>query len=115
MATVSSHTLNGADGTHAGGIKVRLVNVSTGNEVFVSETDAGGRLLETVDLTGADPGDQYELVFDTGRYWTGQGLAHSQRIDEIVLRFAMPNLAARYHMPIVLSPNSYSTWASVPE
>ena len=115
MAVVSSHTLNGADGTHAGGVVVRLVNLSTGSELFMSETDAGGRLLETVDLAGANPADRYELVFDTGQFWTTQGVAHSQRIDEIVLRFAMPDPAARYHMPIILSPNSYSTWASVPE
>lgn len=115
MAVVSTHTLNGADGTHAGGIRVRLVNLSTGIGLFESETDTGGRLQETVDLTGADPADRYELVFDTGHYWTTQGVAHSRQIDEIVLRFAMPDPAARYHMPIILSPNSYSTWASVPE
>ena len=115
MAVVSSHTLNGADGTHAADIKVRLVNINTGNELFASETDTGGRLQETVDLTGADPADRYELVFDTGRFWAMQGVTHSQRVDEIVLRFAMPDPAARYHMPIILSPNSYSTWASVPE
>ena len=115
MAVVSSHTLNGADGTHAGGIRVRLVNINTGNELFGSETDTGGRLQETVDLTGADPADRYELVFDTGSYWEGQGVTHSQRIDVIVLRFVMPDPAARYHMPIILSPNNYSTWASVPE
>jgi len=28
------------------------------------------------------------------------------------LRFAMPDPEGTYHMPIILNPNSYSTWMS---
>lgn len=115
MAVVSSHTLNGADGTHAGGIAVRCINLTTGAELFASVTDGGGRLSETIALTGADPADRYEITFATGPYWDARGVTHAQRINEIVMRFAMPEPAARYHMPLILSPNGYSTWASLPE
>ncbi|MGI9391338.1 MAG: hydroxyisourate hydrolase [Boseongicola sp.] len=115
MAIVSSHTLNGADGTHAGGIPVKLVNLNTGQKLFDGQMDDAGRLSEIVDLTGADPEDSYELVFAAGQYWKALNVTYSPRINEIVLRFTMPDPGARYHMPIILSPNSYSTWASIPE
>ncbi|MCR9152399.1 MAG: hydroxyisourate hydrolase [Rhodobacteraceae bacterium] len=114
-AMVSSHTLDGTDGTHAGGIAVRLVNLTTGAEIFVACTDAGGRLMQAVDLTGADPADRYDISFATGPYWRARGIAHDGLVDEVVLRFAMPDPAARYHMPLILSPNGYSCWASIPE
>jgi len=115
MATLSSHTLNGLDGTHAGGVAVSLVNLNTGRVLFESESDAGGRLSVDVDLTGMSPDDRYELIFSTSDYWQKQGIDHAQRIDEIVLRLSMPDPRARYHLPVILSPNSYSTWASQPE
>lgn len=116
MATVSSHTLNATHGTHAGGIAVRLVNLRTGAVLFETEMDAGGRLAEPVDLTGADRADRYEITFATGPYWSALGLgAAAQTMEEVVLRFAMPDPAARYHMPLILSPNGYSCWWSEPE
>ena len=115
MAVVSSHILNGTDGTHAGGIRVRLIHLKTSEEIASSETRSDGRFVETVDLKGADPTDKYELVFDAGNYWTERSMENPQGFNEIVVRFAMPDADARYHMPIILSPNSYSIWASIPE
>ena len=39
MAWVTSHTLNGVDGSHAGGIAVRLVNLATGETLFDAAMD----------------------------------------------------------------------------
>ena len=44
MAIISSHTLNGMDGTHASGIRVRLMNITQNLEVFISHIDPSGRL-----------------------------------------------------------------------
>ncbi|MEM7190376.1 MAG: hydroxyisourate hydrolase [Pseudomonadota bacterium] len=111
MAIVSSHTLNATDGTHAGGIPVTLTG--PGGILFETEMDPGGRLAQEVDLAGADPEAVYELVFNIADWWAAQG--HSTGLqDEIVLRFRMPDPDGRYHMPIILSPNGYSTWSSTP-
>ncbi len=114
MAIVSSHTLNGVDGTHAGGIDVHLTQRGAETPILVARMDAGGRLSEEVDLSGADPDATYELVFHTGAYWRTRGLPQDEGriISEIVLRFSMPDPDGKYHMPIILSPNGYSTWAS---
>ena len=115
MAIVSSHTLNGVDGTHAAGIEVALTRLGDAVPLFSTRMDAGGRLSEQVDLTGADNDATYELVFQTGPYWQARNLSDpaAQIIAEIVLRFAMPDPDATYHRPVILSPNSYSVcWSS---
>lgn len=114
MAVVSSHTLNGVDGTHAGGIKVELRRLGDVAPLFAATMGDGGRLSENVELTGADPDAMYEMVFHTAAYWAARGLPQGagRIIPEVVLRFSMPDPDGRYHMPIILSPNGYSTWAS---
>ena len=114
MAVVSSHTLNGVDGTHAGGIAVSLRNLNTGETLFDTAMDDGGRLVQDIAEDLIDPAAKYELVFGTGAYWQARDITRSgaQIMDEAVVRFAMPNAAARYHIPVILSPNSYSIWWS---
>ncbi|MEM1428521.1 MAG: hydroxyisourate hydrolase [Pseudomonadota bacterium] len=117
MAIVSSHTLNGVDGTHAGGIGVSLSRILDDGgraRVFEAEMDDGGRLSQTVDLTGADPSSPYEMVFATGPYWAARQSAphRCQIMGEVVVRFVMPDADAKYHIPVILSPNSYSVWWS---
>ena len=105
------------NGTHAGGFPVRLINITKNSEIFITSMDNNGRLEKNVDLSLTDATDKFELLFDTGVYWNSLGLSASnnQIIREVVLRFSMPNKSARYHMPVILSPNSYSIWSSQPE
>ena len=117
MAVVSSHTLNSVDGTHADGIRVSLSRVDrSGGRVtlFETATDAGGRLSETVTLAPSDTDAQYELVFQTGDYFAAQPIpvAGMRIIQEVVVRLSMPDPDARYHIPLMLAPNSYSVWCS---
>jgi len=115
MALITSHTLNGTDGTHAGNIAVRLiVSKETRAPLFETCMDDGGRLSEVVDPTKIDPTLSYDLIFLTGPYWSisNTPVKPSQISDEIVIRFRMPNPDGQYHMPIILNPNSYSIWIS---
>lgn len=117
MASLSSHTLNAADGSHAGGVGITLLRIGPGTErttLFARQTDAGGRLSEKLDLTGADPTAQYELVFHTGRYFAAQSTTAiaGQAQQEVVLRFAMPDSDGAYHLPLIMAPNGCSSWWS---
>ena len=117
MATITTHTLNSINGTHAGGIPVSLFRLEadgTRTELFRSATDAGGRLSHEVSLAGSASDAKYELVLDTGPYFAAQGLGDLKQpvCSDVVFRFAMPDHDARYHIPMMLSPNSYSVWWS---
>ncbi len=115
MAVVSSHTLNAVDGTHAGGIAVALYKLGvddTRTEVFRTEMDEGGRLSETV--LDPDGTATYELVFRIAAYFAArkQQSGTQQILDEVVIRFSMPDPDGRYHIPLILAPNNYSVWWS---
>ncbi|MDE0309505.1 MAG: hydroxyisourate hydrolase [Acidiferrobacterales bacterium] len=112
MAVVSSHTLNGVDGSHAGGIPIRLVNLDSGQIIFDTRMDDSGRLKQKIGVP--DPKARYELVFLTGVYWEGRsaGTCGARIVDEIVVRFTMPDPDGYYHIPLILSPHGYSLWSS---
>ena len=115
MATISSHTLDSMLGTHAGGIEVELLRIDpSGNRVrvFLARTDDGGRLREEVVLDAYSPDDQFEMVFQTGDYFARQQHLGHRIIQEVVIRLQMPNPNGKYHIPLMLAPNSYSVWWS---
>jgi 5-hydroxyisourate hydrolase len=117
MAVISTHTLDAVQGTHAGGIKVTLARLEDSGRrtvIFCKQTDPGGRLLEEIASEAVDVSAQYELVFETGPYFAAQLPDRDARqiVSEIVLRFTMPDATAKYHLPVILSPNGYSVWWS---
>ncbi len=117
MATLSSHTLNSVDGTHAGGIPLSLSRIEADGrrtELLRGATDEGGRFSDEVDLAGADREAEYELVLETGGYFQARGQAgpETQICGSVVVRFVMPDPDARYHIPMMLAPNSHSVWTS---
>ena len=109
MANLTLHTHNGTDGTHAGGINVTVSLVGE-EKIFETKMDEGGRLNEKIGSEHIDPTATYELVFETGPYWIERG--YNQILDQVVLRFKMPDPTTDYHMPVIISPNSYSVWWS---
>ena len=116
MAIVSSHTLNSVDGTHAGGITVTLSRIEGGlrTPIFEVVTDAGGRFSQEIAADALPKGSTYEMVFQTGDYFDKMKLPKSGLtiLRDVVIRFEMPDAEARYHMPLMLAPNSYSVWWS---
>ena len=65
MALITSHTLNGVDGSHAGGIRVQLV-AATAGAAPLFDTEMDGRLSQTVSPDLIDPAVSYDLVFCRG-------------------------------------------------
>ena len=81
-----------------------------GQTIFETEIDDGGRLKQEIEPSKINPSSIYELTFETGQYWLERGF--EQIMDQVVLRFRMPDPEGTYHMPIIINPNSYSTWWS---
>ena len=112
MALITSHLLNGVDGTHATGVDVTLTVHPSGKLVFKTTTNSKGRVEVELDPKTIDPAAVYELIFNTAGYWAGLDVTGPDLIGEIVLRFVMTDPAGHYHSPVILSPNSYSVWKS---
>jgi 5-hydroxyisourate hydrolase len=100
-------------GTPAAGVAVELARTGSGREVLVrTKTNADGR-CEAPLLSGAamQPGE-YELSFGVEAYYRGKGVELPQPpfLSTVVIRIGIADAQARYHVPLLMSPWSYSTY-----
>ena len=116
MAIFSSHLLNSIDGTHASNVKVSLIQINSQGEkkfLFDTITDENGRIYKEFNLTKDDCLCNFEMIVKIGDYFSNYDLKNSNRIvSEIVIRINMESNEKKYHIPIIISPNSYSIWWS---
>jgi len=115
MGRLSTHVLDTAHGCPAAGMQVVLQRVAddgfmqTLREVTLdADGRAGGPLLEGADLA---PG-RYRLLFSVADYFRDRGLALPDPpfIDTVPLDFGIADAAGHYHVPLLVSPWSYSTY-----
>lgn len=106
MSKITTHVLDTMRGKPAAGIAVRLERRDGGSwfEVASSGTDADGRCRDLAD--NAPPGT-YRLTFATGAYLHSAGRSSIYPEVEVVFECAGE---AHYHMPLLLSDNSYTTY-----
>ena len=113
MKKLTTHVLDTANGIPGKGITVDLYNVSDKRiHVKTVTTNDDGRidlpLLEGDDFKHGT----WELVFHVADYFNSKSsskLAPPTFLDKIPLRFGI-NSDAHYHVPLLVSPWSYSTY-----
>ena len=106
MSRITTHVLDTVLGKPAAGIAVQLEkrDHERWNEIARAETDKDGRCQNLgSDIT---PG-LYRLTFQTGAYLSQQG--RTGIYPEISITFECAN-DAHYHLPLLLSDNSYTTY-----
>lgn len=116
MATgrLTTHVLDTARGKPAAGVRITLYQVTgqTLRKIAETVTNADGR-TDAPMLQGADLGvGTYELVFAAGDYLRTSGQAGDGVLflDEIPIRFGIPDASQHYHVPLLISPFAYSTY-----
>ena len=107
---LTTHVLDTSSGNPAAGVGLKLEFWHDGDhwhEMGSAETDADGRcgtLLEE----GAEFGPGlYRLTFDAGSYFAGRGQESFYTLIPVVFRVTEPQ--PHQHVPLLLSPFSYST------
>lgn len=115
MATISTHTLNSVDGSHAANVRLAILQIGEDGQretVTTGATDEGGRFVRELPENEINPDADYELVLQVADYFDPKGLNDEagRNVNEVVVRFRMPDVGGRYHMPFMLAPNSYSVW-----
>lgn len=116
MAGVTTHVLDTAIGKAASGMLLTLYRINENNErvlIKTCETNSDGRTDEPL----INPADvlksRYEIVFEVEPYFQKsmpEVLAEPAFLDSICLRFAVANTQEHYHVPLLVSPYSYSTY-----
>jgi 5-hydroxyisourate hydrolase len=110
MTIITSHILNGTDGTHAMKIPAKLMELKSRKLLVHGETDDGGRLSLQIKSADIYPSMSCELVISLTKYWELKEITGG--ISEIALRFSVYQSERSYHLPVIINPHSYSTWIS---
>lgn len=114
MGRLSTHVLDTVTGGPAVDVKVELYRlVPGGGRSLVTErrTNGDGRTDAPL-LAGENfKAGTYELVFHMGDHFraTGAKAAEPPFLDEVPLRFTLAE-DGHYHVPLLCSPWSYSTY-----
>jgi hydroxyisourate hydrolase len=114
MGRLSTHVLDTANGRPAQGIAVELFALEGGTRRSVARTvtNADGRTDAPL-LTGESfRTGTYELVFQVGAYFraAGAAMADPPFLDVVPIRFSIAEPDGHYHVPLLVSPWSYSTY-----
>lgn len=117
MGKLTTHVLDTASGRPAAGVRVRVFGVGgdhTGERRLLREamTNADGRCDAPL-LEGAQfEAGRYEIVFGAGAYFEARGAALPQPpfVGDVVLRFGIADATQHYHVPLLVSPWSWSTY-----
>ena len=112
---LSTHVLDNHAGTPAAGIAVELVELASLGESRViarGVTNADGRTDQPLIGGRPLPIGRYELRFNVGKYYAERNvqLPDPPFLDEIPLRFAISEPEGHYHVPLLVTPWSYSTY-----
>ena len=115
MAGLTTHVLDVTRGGPAQGVRIELYELDVGGGrrlVTEATTNADGRTDQPLIGAGHARVGHFELLFHAGDYFRGQKarLAEPPFLDVVPIRFAVADATAHYHVPLILSPWSYSTY-----
>ncbi len=114
MAGLSTHILDTARGVPAVGVSIELFELTDGERRLVCDTvtNDDGRtdapLLNTEQMRAG----VFEILFHVGTYFAGHSAAGSQQdfLDQVPVRFNIADPSQHYHVPLLASPWSYTTY-----
>jgi 2-oxo-4-hydroxy-4-carboxy-5-ureidoimidazoline decarboxylase len=112
---LSTHVLDTYSGRPASGVAIEFFEVASWGEPHLLSraiTNADGRTDRPLIAEQPIPIAQYELRFGIGEYFARQGISATDPpfLDVVPIRFAVAEPEAHYHVPIIVTPWSYSTY-----
>ena len=110
---LTTHILDTARGCPAAGVKIDLFELDgeTRTKIVSMVTNHDGRTDAPLIAQGELNCGTYELVFGIGAYFKGH-VAESEYpfIDVVPVRFGIDDDSSHYHVPLLASPFSFSTY-----
>ena len=114
MTKLTTHVLDIYSGKPGKGIKVDLYYYQNDNQkikitniVLNNDGRSDNALIEGVDFKEG----KYELIFFVGDYFKKiTDISKIPFLDDVVVKFGISNTKEHYHVPLLVSPWSYSTY-----
>ena len=111
MGKLTTHILDTSMGTPAQGVEIKLYkrNGSSLKLINSAKTNEDGRCNEP--LLSGDLFEEgcYEIEFNIGHYYATKEI-DCPFLKDVVIRFYISNSDENYHVPLLISPFSYSTY-----
>ena len=113
MGRLSTHVLDTSRGMPADGMRIELLRGtgSSARQVLSVTTNRDGRtdgpLLQGDELAAG----AYQILFHVGEYFRAAGHPDAGRfLDVVPVSFVVDDPRGSYHVPLLVSPWSYSTY-----
>jgi|TARA_B100001123_G_C14900829_1_gene863735 hydroxyisourate hydrolase len=113
MTKLTTHVLDVYSGKPGKGIKVEVYNIKNGKREKLNSLilNNDGRTDKPLIEGSTFQEGQYEIVFFVGDYFKKiTKTASIPFLDDVVIRFGISNSKEHYHVPLLVSPWSYSTY-----
>ena len=115
MAGLTTHVLDTSRGRPAAGMALELAQLGENGERRLLKsvrTNADGRTDEPLLSEEESDRGYYEILFEVGEYFAGRPETEGELpfLDRVPLRFGISDPSAHYHVPLLASPWSYSTY-----
>jgi len=114
MGRLSTHVLDTANGKPARGVAIALFALEgeTRRSIVRTTTNSDGRTDAPLMIGDDFRTGTYELVFEIGAYFRSLGTAAADPpfLDHVPIRFTIAEPDGHYHVPLLVSPWSYSTY-----
>ncbi len=111
---LTTHMLDTMNGKPAEGVRIDFSELDGETYRFVRtvHTNADGRNAEPLLTEQTMKIGQYQLVFHIAAYFNkiGAALPEPAFIDKAVIQFGISDAASHYHVPLLASPWSYTTY-----
>jgi 5-hydroxyisourate hydrolase len=105
MSGLSTHVLDTMRGRPAAGMTIELWSLDQSKMLKSVQTNSDGRTDAPL-LAGEEmAAGNYELIFFVGDYFSERHF-----LDRVPVRFVISDPAAKYHVPLLVSPWSYTTY-----
>ncbi len=112
---LTTHVLDTMRGKPGAGVRIELGALGADGawrRVAETVTNGDGRTDAPLLAGDAMKAGRYELLFHIGAYFRREGaaLADPPFLDVVPIRFGIADTAAHYHVPLLASPWSYSSY-----
>ena len=111
MGTLTTHVLDTSRGRPGAGVRVELYRFDgeTGTLLAKDVTNRDGRTDKPLAEADRFIAGTYQIVFYMGEYFGAAGSA-AGFLDAIPVRFHVADAGQHYHVPLLCSPWSYTTY-----
>jgi len=111
MKRISTHILDLVQGKPATDVSVRLEKLDDRGDwrlLTAARTDQDGRCPQMLPEGEDFAAGVFRLIFETGNYFALQKIAALHPVVEVTFR--APEGEAHFHIPLLLTPNGYTTY-----